>query len=234
MTWDASDFDDLRDEMGRGGVQYVKLWPNRKPIQIDLGGMESLIARNKIGNPLFPDLVAVGSAQAVREPAPDEADEGEDDADDAPPRAEPGDPDETADAPVPTEAVAKNGTWENTRRIDHWQDELCAALVIDPPWCRIADLPHGACPPGMLCLFDLEPAQRRLLVSFVLQGVSALKTFRERSDSGSDTLHGGGLRDDAGGPAAEPESPAPPEMVAESRDLDAREGRGAPAATAAA
>lgn len=187
--WNQSDLDALRKSRGRGGIQYVELIPGMPEIGIDLSGVDELLLCNKIGNPLLARAFDIydkteAEKRAQLQKAVDDGDEDaqtELDAMDAEAAAK-----KTDLSPVVPYEVK---FWEDARQKTLWQDDILASIIIDPPWCRMDDLPPGGTPEGKLCIFDLTPEQRRLACDMAFSGVSALESFRKQATKPIDPLH---------------------------------------------
>lgn len=133
----------------RGGPQLVPLVAGQPDVLVDVSGIADLMARGRIGNPLLQAVLA-SQEQMVAER-------------------------EAGTAPL----AGSDAFWERHRKTLEWQDELLAAIVLDPPWCRMDALPaDGTRPPHQLCIYDLTPEERRAGADLVFLGVDGLASFR--------------------------------------------------------
>ena len=133
----------------RGGPQLVPLIAGQPDVLIDVSGIADLMVRGRIGNPLLQAVLASQQQMATER--------------------------ETGTAPEP----GSDAFWDRHRQTLEWQDALLAAIVLDPPWCPMPDLPaDGTRPPGRLCIYDLTPEERRMGADLVFTGVDGLETFR--------------------------------------------------------
>ena len=178
-----------RLRVARGGPQSIPLIAGMPDVLVDLSGLADLVVHGKLGNPL---LQAVLAAQAAR--AEEQA---------------------NGTAPLPD----SDAFWARHRQMMEWQDALLAAIVIDPPWCRMADLPtDGRRPDSQLCIYDLSPEERRRGADLAFVGVDGLETFRAER-RGPDAGPDGGNVSPTAERVADPDSPAPLAVLVRSGDV---------------
>lgn len=189
QAWSDADIEACHDATGRLGLQWLQIIPDKPPICLDLTGIAQLVMDGKVGNAILTrmaELAAVEDAEVDREEADAEADPG---------------------AGSPPDARF----WERAQEVQAWQDDVLAAVVVYPPYCRKADLPLTGRPPGALCWHNFTQEQRLQIVAWAMNppGAAALASFRgEPAGAGpppdGDDLRQGAERLSADGAPADP------------------------------
>lgn len=195
-TWNSNDFEQLRNDLGRGGINWIRVWKNRPKIGVDLSGFDVLAFGGDIPNGLLASIYNQFSNVRRERDTDTEIDieniEVPADIDEELRKLQDEDDAEEFDIAGAKDAITR------ARRTLRYQDAILKVLIRIPKYYDMKELKNiGNTPKDGLCIWDFSPQQRADVSNLLWTGVEGLEPFREVESSDIPTRDGDSIRTEA-------------------------------------